>query len=552
DRVKAAGFEFATRSGLSIAVDDIHIPVAKAKLIADADAVVQALSAQYRRGLITDDERYGRTIEEWTRATDELTEAVKEEMPAVGSIRAMAASGATKGGFNPIRQLAGMRGLMGDPSGRIIDLPIRSNFREGLTTLEYFISTHGARKGLADTALRTADAGYLTRRLVDVAQDAIINDVDCGTADGITVTERSDRVFNESLADRLIGRVTQGPVADPKTGEVIVEGNTWLDEDHLALIEDRGVKAVSVRSPLACELRHGICRMCYGADLGRGGVVHIGEAVGIVAAQSIGEPGTQLTLRTFHTGGVAMGTGGDITHGLPRVQELFEARNPKGEALISDIAGTVSLNREGEVLTLRVTNSRMVADEYPLGGGRSPVKKGDEVEAGDVLIKVGDETINAEHGGVVDRPRGMVVVRREERTQEEYVVPATSRLRVDTGDKVEAGQQLTDGAKNPHRILSILGVEAARDYLLDEIQKVYRSQGVSISDKHIEIIIRQMLGKVRVLRPGDTKLLPGDLVDRGSTEDLNAQVVASGGRPATYQRILLGITKAALETDSIL
>ncbi len=330
DRMKEIGFHYATRSGLSIAVDDIVVPARKSEIIADADEVVLELNRQFRRGLITDEERYVRTIEVWTRATDELTDAVRGELPEFGSIRTMAASGASKGGFTPIRQLAGMRGLMGDPSGRIIDLPIRSNFREGLSALEYFISTHGARKGLADTALRTADAGYLTRRLVDVAQDAIINERDCGTTLGIELRARSDKILADSLAERLMGRVTLGPVADPKTGEVLVAGATMLDAHHTEQIDAAGVESVYVRSPLTCALRHGICQLCYGQDLARGGMVNIGEAVGIIAAQSIGEPGTQLTLRTFHTGGVATGGGGDITQGLPRVQELFEARDAEG------------------------------------------------------------------------------------------------------------------------------------------------------------------------------------------------------------------------------
>ncbi len=551
DAVKEIGFRFATRSGLSIAVDDINIPSAKGALIADADTVVQELNRQFRRGLITDEERYVRTIEVWTRATEEITEAVKVEMPQFGSIRTMASSGATKGGFTPIRQLAGMRGLMGDPSGRIIDLPIRSNFREGLTTLEYFISTHGARKGLADTALRTADAGYLTRRLVDVAQDAIINDIDCATSLGVTVRERGERIFNERLVDRLVGRASQGPIVDPKTGEVLIEADTYLDEENLKIVDQLGIEEVLVRSPLTCELRHGICKLCYGADLARSGPVHVGEAVGIIAAQSIGEPGTQLTLRTFHTGGVATGAGGDITHGLPRVQELFEARNPKGEAIIADLSGKVGLEREGEILTLKLVDIRLVTDEYPTGKGKVVVKAGDEILAGAILVE-GDDAVVAAHGGVVDLVKGVVMVRREERLQADYVVPAGARLRVDDGDMVQAGDQLTDGARNPHRILAILGMGPTQEYLLDEIQKVYRSQGVTIHDKHIEIIIRQMLAKVRVLRPGDTKLLPGDLVDLGSIEDINVHVAEEGGRPATFQQMLLGITKAALETESIL
>jgi len=553
DRMKDIGFEFATRSGLSISVDDIVVPKRKPAIIQEAEQMVLEISKHWERGTITEGERYQRTIEVWNRATDELTDAVKDELPVYGSIHTMAASGSTKGGFTPIRQLAGMRGLMGDPSGRIIDLPIRSNFREGLSTLEYFISTHGARKGLADTALRTADAGYLTRRLVDVAQDAIVNDRDCGTSRGIIVGARTEQVIAETLRERILGRVVQGPVVDPKTGEVLIEDGTMLEHEHLDKIEEAGIEEVQIRSPLTCELRHGICQMCYGQDLARGGLVNIGEAVGIIAAQSIGEPGTQLTLRTFHTGGVATGGGGDITAGLPRVQELFEARNPKGEAILSDIAGRVNINREGELTTLRVSDAQVVVDDYAVPGNFSvKVEAGDEIEAGTLLAKRGDHEIVAESPGIVSIKDKHIKVRREIRSEEEYIVPAGARMLVEDGDTVVAGQQLTEGAQNPYRILTILGVEATETYLLDEIQKVYRSQGVTINDKHVEIIVRQMLSKVRILRPGDTKLLPGDHIDRAAIEELNDRMVAEGKRPATYQPLLLGITKASLETESML
>jgi len=551
DDLKNIGFQYATRSGLSIAVDDITIPGRKSEIIAEVDNLVLELSRKFRRGLITEEERYNLTIQEWQRATDVLTDAVTKEMPDYGAIRIMAASGSTKGGFTPIRQLAGMRGLMSDPSGKIIDLPIRSNFREGLTTLEYFISTHGARKGLADTALRTADAGYLTRRLVDVAQDAIINEYDCGTPHGILLQARDPKVFSESLTDRAIGRATHGPVVDPKTGEVLVEDQTILDRATLERVERAGVHEVRVRTPLGCILRHGICQLCYGQDLARGGIVSIGEAVGIIAAQSIGEPGTQLTLRTFHTGGVA--TGADITQGLPRVQELFEARNPKGESILSDLAGRVSFHRDAEILTLTVTDSRVMADEYERPEGFTPVPAdGDTVKAGAVLLQGSDHAVTAEHEGLVDLRADRVVVRYELKQQEEYIVPAGARLLVQESDLVKAGDQLTEGAQNPYRILQILGAEATQTYLLDEIQKVYRSQGVTIDDKHIEIIVRQMMAKVRIMRPGNTTLLPGDLIDRAAIEEINAQVVTDGGRPATFQPMLLGITKASLETESVL
>jgi DNA-directed RNA polymerase subunit beta' len=553
DRMKEIGFRYATRSGVSISVDDIVVPERKTEIIATADDVVLELNRQFRRGLITDEERYVRTIEVWTRATDELTDAVRAELPEFGSIRTMAASGASKGGFTPIRQLAGMRGLMGDPSGRIIDLPIRSNFREGLSALEYFISTHGARKGLADTALRTADAGYLTRRLVDVAQDAIINDPDCGTTEGIAIQARTDKILADSLRERLQGRATLHPVVHPETGEILVDANVVMDVPELDAIDAGGVKEVVVRSPLTCTLRHGICQLCYGQDLARGGLVQIGEAVGIIAAQSIGEPGTQLTLRTFHTGGVATGSGGDITQGLPRVQELFEARNPKGEAILADIGGRIMLHRDGEILTMGIASSRMVADEYRVPpDGRRLVQPGDKIDVGTVLLDSPAGTVQAEHTGIADEDGDLILVRREVRSEVQYVVPAGARLRVREGDVVEAGDQLSEGAQNPHRILTIMGVDAAQGYLLDEIQKVYRSQGVTISDKHVEIIVRQMLGKVRILRPGDSKLLPGDLVDLTGIEDINERIAEHDGRMATYQPVLLGITKASLETESLL
>jgi DNA-directed RNA polymerase subunit beta' len=559
DRIKAIGFRYATRSGVTIAIEDIAIPEAKATILEQAEKAVNAIERQYRRGLITEEERYVNTVEQWTRATDEITRAVAASIPEESPVRTMAVSGATKGGFGPIRQLAGMRGLMSDPSGRIIDLPITSNFREGLTALEYFISTHGARKGLADTALRTADAGYLTRRLVDVAQDAIINAVDCETKGGIWMRPRADgHDAAKSLRERILGRVAQGPIAHPETGEIIAQSGDLIDRKVADEIIEAGIREVYVRSPLTCQLRHGVCAKCYGADLGRGGQVEIGEAVGIIAAQSIGEPGTQLTLRTFHTGGVAEGE--DITHGLPRVQELFEARTPKGEAIISDISGTVSIIRDDDgMLSIRVSNVQYRDEKHALkrGGYQLLVEDGQEVEPGAVLQRLEREgavlgEVVSERGGRVILEDGQIIVRRAERQEVEYPVPVSGRLRVSDGDTVVAGEQLTEGSKNPNRILAIQGRAACQEYLLDEIQRVYRSQGVTINDKHVEMIIRQMLSKVRIRTPGDTELLPGDLVDRLSFEELNARAMAEGGTPATASPVLLGITKAALKTESFL
>ena len=552
DRIKSIGFKYATRSGTTISVSDITVPAEKKDILAEVTEQVAKAEQQYRRGLITDDERYVKTVQLWTEATDRVTEAVRRSIDPDSPIKIMADSGATKGGFQPIRQLAGMRGLMADPSGRIIALPIRSNFREGLTALEYFISTHGARKGLADTALRTADAGYLTRRLVDVAQDIIINATDCGTDSGMVVNRASSPGLGESFKERVFGRVILRDVVDPKTGEVAVERNTMVNDAVFEAIERTGLDEVAVRTPLHCELEHGICSLCYGSDLARGGKAEIGAAVGIIAAQSIGEPGTQLTLRTFHTGGVAGVE--DITHGLPRVQELFEARNPKGEAIISDLEGRVELilGEDGS-RTLKVISSEMRADEYHVPGNWAIlVEDGDEIPAKTRIAKRGDEEIMADNGGKVQREGSKITVRWEFTQQEEYEIESAARLRVSDGEHVVVGQQLTEGSLNPNRILRVLGREAVQLYLLGEVQKVYRSQGVPINDKHIEVIVRQMTNKVRIVTSGESEILPGEMIDFQRFNNLNQDLIAQSRRPASGRPILLGITKAALSTDSFL
>ena len=554
DDIKDIGFAYATRSGTTIAVSDITVPALKSEIIASTLEQTEAVRTDYRRGLLTEQEQTERIIELWQNTTTEVGEAVEESMDPAGNLSMMAISGATKGGFGAISQLAGMRGLMADPAGRIIPLPIRSSFRDGLTTLEYFISTHGARKGLTDTALRTADAGYLTRRLVDVAQDMIINDMDCETEKGILI-HRSDDVAGQEFAPRLYGRYPGKKIVDAETGEVLVKAGELIDLDAVKAIAVSGVEEAFVRSPLTCELQFGMCQKCFGMDLGRGKKVDLGSAVGIVAAQSIGEPGTQLTLRTFHTGGVAVG--GDITTGLPRVEELFEARKkPKGEAVIAEIAGTIQVISP-EVpdgpRSVRLVNSDLIKDEYNVPGNWSMrVEDEDEIEAGALIAKRGDSEITASHAGRVRIKDNKVIVAYDLLEEETYDIPASSRLLVKEGDKIEAGVQITEGSLNPHRILSILGREACEVYLLTEVQKVYRSQGQNINDKHFEVIIRKMLSKVQITQPGSTDLLPGDLIDRYYLQRMNEQALADGGQPANATQILLGVTKASLSTESFL
>lgn len=493
DEIKELGFRFATKAGITIGITDLDVPEKKEQVLSKADEEIDEIELQYRRGLITDEERYEKVIDVWTRATDKVTEDLMESLDEFNPVYMMAISGA-RGGKQQIRQLAGMRGLMANPSGKIIEIPIRANFREGLTVLEYFISTHGARKGLADTALRTADSGYLTRRLVDVSQDVIVREEDCGTTEAIEIEEiRDGNEVIEDLRDRIIGRIAPEPIIHPETGKIIVDEGEEIDEEKADEIVEAGIKKVKIRSVLTCRTRYGVCVKCYGRNLATGKLVDIGEAVGIIAAQSIGEPGTQLTMRTFHTGGVA---GDDITQGLPRVEELFEARKPKGLAVVSEISGKVKI--------------------------------------------------------VETRKKREVHVISEDGEKKVYQIPFGSRIKVAEGDLVEAGDELTEGSVNPHDVLKIKGVRGVQKHLLNEVQRVYRLQGVEINDKHIEIIIRQMLKKVKVENAGDTELLPGGLVDIFEFEEENKRVIARGGKPAEAKRVLLGITKASLATDSFL
>ncbi|MTI80729.1 MAG: DNA-directed RNA polymerase subunit beta' [Firmicutes bacterium] len=493
DGLKKLGYRYATRAGMTIGVADITIPEKKKEILAESEKRVNDIEKQYRRGLITEEERYRKIIGVWNDATEDVTNALMETLDKFNPVYMMATSGA-RGNIQQIRQLAGMRGLMADPSGRIIDLPIKANFREGLTVLEYFISTHGARKGLADTALRTADSGYLTRRLVDVAQDVIVRELDCGTEAGVEVSEiKEGTEVIENLFDRIVGRFTIDDVTNPETGEVIVKAGDMIMEEQAEDIVNSGVDKLTIRSVLTCRTHHGVCNKCYGRNLATGQEVDIGEAVGIIAAQSIGEPGTQLTMRTFHTGGIA---GDDITQGLPRIEELFEARRPKGQAIITENEGTVAITE--------------------VKGRREIEITGDDGE------------------------------------KQSYPVPYGSRLKVRDGNKVEPGDELTEGSVNPHDMLKIKGVRNCQLYLLQEVQKVYRLQGVEISDKHIEVMIRQMFRKIKVDEVGDTELLPGGLIDIFDFETQNNKAKEKDGELATGKSVLLGITKASLATDSFL
>ncbi len=493
DYIKALGFKYSTLAGITFSVADVKVPDSKKDILADADKQVEKVRNQYRRGLITDDERYQSVVNIWEKATNDVSKAMEENFDDLNPIYMMVKSGA-RGNMNQLRQIAGMRGLMASTTGKAVEIPIKSCFREGLDALEYFISSHGARKGLSDTALRTADSGYLTRRLVDVSQDIIVREHDCGTVDGLTIEDIKDgNQIVEGLAERLEGRYPLNDILDPQTNEVIVDTNTMINKDIAKRIVDAGITKVVVRSVIACRGKHGVCQKCYGMGLARRDLVSIGESVGIIAAQSIGEPGTQLTMRTIHSGGVA-GVA-DITQGLPRVEEIFEARKPKGVAVITEIDGTVKISDNKKKLEVIVTSKD------------------------------------------------------DSRT---YTIPFGSKLKVKDGDEVKAADPLIEGSINPAEILAIKGPEGVYEYVISEIQKAYRNQGVDINDKHVEVIARQMLRKVRVDDGGDTDMFPGSLVDMYEFEDKNKEVVEQGKRPATGKRALLGITKASLATDSFL
>ena len=492
DYIKATGFKYSTKGAITVSVADVAVPEAKKQILADAEKQVEEVATQFKRGFITNDERYAEVIKIWEDVTDKVADAMKENFDDLNPIYMMAQSGA-RGNMNQLRQIAGMRGLMANTSGKAVEIPIKSCFREGLDVLEYFISSHGARKGLADTALRTADSGYLTRRLVDVSQDIIVREDDCGTTEGIEVADIKDGTqVIEKLSERIEGRYPLETIVHPETGEILADTETLITPKIAKKIVDSGITKVKVRSVLACRAKHGVCSKCYGMGLATRERVNIGEAVGIIAAQSIGEPGTQLTMRTIHTGGVA---GSDITQGLPRVEELFEARKPKGVAVVTEIAGKVSIADNNKRKEVTIT-------------GKDNAKT--------------------------------------------YVISFGSKLRVKDGDEIEAGDPITEGSINPNDILAIKGPAGVHDYLVSEVQKVYRNQGVDINDKHIEVIGRQMLKKVKIEDEGDTHMFTGSFVDMYEFEDQNKLMEQEGKRPAKGRRVLLGITKASLATESFL
>jgi DNA-directed RNA polymerase subunit beta' len=557
DMIKRLGFRYATRGGMTIGINDIEVPPSKQEIIDDADGRVNDVERQFRRGMITEEERYRNVVDIWQKVTKEITERVRNNLNPYGPVAMMAISGA-RGNINQISQMAGMRGLMSDPTGRIIELPIKANFREGLSVLEYFVSTHGGRKGLADTALRTADAGYLTRRLVDVSQDVIVTADDCGTKEGIWLHMTDDDEVMEPLSKRLVGRMLALSITKADTGELLAERGQELDEElSRFLVEDHGIQSVFVRSPLTCQSEHGICRLCYGRNLATGKLVDVGEAVGIIAAQSIGEPGTQLTLRTFHTGGVA--SADDITQGLPRVQEIFEARSPKGKSLLAEIDGVATIEKDEEgVRKVRIASSEIYTDEYPIPDGYNiMVNDATEVSEGTLLAESNrsdsdDPPVIARMGGIIRIQGNRMVISMHDPDERELVIPHTSRMSIDDNEQVIAGQKLTDGSADPQELLALQGKEAVQRYLVNEAQKVYRSQGVNINDRHIEVIVRQMLRRVRIEEPGDTGLLPNELVEVFEFKHLNEEILSQGGDPAMAATVLLGITKASLNTDSFL
>ncbi len=550
DEIKRVGFTYMKKSGLSWGMDDLIVPQTKYDLLKEADRAVEETYQQYREGLLTEDERYNRVVEIWAEVSEKIAKDVTTVVPENGPVNYFVSSGA-RGSFSQITQMSGMKGMVVNPSGSVIELPVKGSFKEGLAVLEYFISTHGSRKGMSDTALRTADAGYLTRRLVDVAQDIVVNAEDCGTEDYDVITLADSQRMNKTLEQRLFGRVAAENIKDG-SGEVIVEKNHGIDEDMAKRIVAAGHTEVKCRSVLKCKLTRGICRLCYGYDLGFNRMVELGAAVGIVAAQAIGEPGTQLTMRTFHTGGSASVK--DITQGLPRVEELFEAREPKGQAVVSEVDGQVYISKpNNKEFVVRIQGADVAKDAYALGQAHSAIKDGSHVSSGETLyIDESGKSVKADNPGIVRVEKDSIVVIHESENLKEYVVPASFSLLVKDGDLVTKGQQLTEGNLNPAQIMDLLGTESSQKYIVRGVQDIYVSQGQPIHDKHIEVIVRQMFSKMRILDSGDSEFVPGEIADRSKFNYINEQLVAQGKTAARAEQLLMGITKVSLNTESFL
>jgi len=550
DRIKELGFKFATKAGYTISMDDILIPKEKLSLLSEAEKKTEEVENQYRQGLITDEERYSKIIEIWTETTEKVEKAVLESFGVENPVYASITSGA-RGSISQLTQLAGMKGLVVNPAGQTIELPIKSNFKEGLSVLEYFISTHGARKGRSDIALRTSDAGYLTRRLIDVCQDVIVTEEDCGTEKGIEISKEESEAMGRSFAERILGRILQEDVIDPRTKKVLVSKGSEINEENVDLITSK-VDKVLVRSVLTCEAFWGVCQKCYGRDLARGGLIKKGEAVGIIAAQAIGEPGTQLTMRTFHTGGVV---GLDITQGLPRAEELFEARTPKSMAYMAEIKGKVSIDRKPDKTIIKIEGLEPKREIFMLPKGVKPtVKEGQKVEPKTVIAKgAAIKPIKVKKSGKIAKIESdKIVVIYNEKPTREYLVPPHINILVKPNQIVEVGEPLTEGHLDLHLMYRLLGKEAVEKYIISEIQGIYASQGQAINDKHIEVVIRQMFSKIKIIDPGDSNFLPGEIVNKWRFREENEILKKANKKEAKGEELLLGITKASLNTDSFL
>ena len=549
DAIKNLGFTHSTLSGMSVGLDDFIIPTDKPALLEGGVKRTAAISSQYDQGLITDEERYQRTVETWKKVNEQITVSMEKTLRENATSTSIFVESGARGDLAQVNQIAGMLGLVVDPSGRTIELPIKSNYKEGFSVLEYFNSTHGARKGLTDTALKTAESGYLTRRLVDVSQDVIVTELDCGDTEGNLVTRFESETIGEKFSNRLAGRVAAETVKDGKT--VIVKAKGLITSEQAVAIDAAGIETVRIRSVLRCKTSWGVCGLCYGLDLGRGKMVKLGEPVGVIAAQSIGEPGTQLTMKTFHAGGVA---GADITSGLPRVEEIFEARNPKGQAVLAELDGVITVKSAPGKNVLRISPANLKVTTIELDGKKAAVKTGDKVIPGDVLAadEKGKKAIKAKAEGTVKVLKDKIELTHTGGSDREYVVPAHQDLKVETGDLVTVGQRLTEGSINLQEMLLLQGEAAVQRYIVSEVQTIYAAQGQSISEKHIEVIIRQMFSRVHIEESGDSLYVTGDIVSRQAVIEDNIALVAAKKQPSTYTQLLLSVTKISTSSDSFL